>query len=309
MNIVPQLNTYVQRVSRADPLYVLKRDGNVEPPSFVGSLSAPGFTSVSVYSGAGLPSKLSLRKYLAESFIRINAIDLALPSAPLPLTAEKTDNAVVAPDPTSVILRRLSLGPCSFVAIRTYLLSESPYAGVSFDATLHSLLLLLSSERISYSRNTFGDVLWSLSRSPMLSENDCVQLLSLLRVLENVALPPALQYRDKELPLPKPYVITTALVSKPWVDIGKYTSPDASLRHQALVVDGEYVHKFTYIVAPDLLPRPRCCYITLPVADPVRQQPLLQVAISEMISLCKPNIVDQRTKDALRLQNILPMDF
>jgi len=278
-------------------------------PLFVGSLSAPGFTSVSVYSGAGLPSKLSLRRYLAESFIRINAIDLAVPPAPLSLTTQKADDTTVVPDATSVILRRLSSGPCSFVAIRTYLLSEPAYVGVSFDETLYVLLSLLSSKRVSYSRNAFGDVLWSLSQSPMLSENDCVQLLSLLRVLENVSLPSCLQYRDKELPLPKPYVITTALVSKPWVDIGRYTSPDASLRHQALVVDGEHIHKFTYTVAPDLLPRPRCCYITLPVADPARQQPLLQAVIAEMISLCKPNILDQRAKDALRLQKILPMDF
>jgi len=309
MNLVPQLNTYVQRASRADPLYVLKRDGNVEPPSFVGSLSAPGFTSVSVYSGAGLPSKLSLRKYLAESFIRINAIDLALPPAPPLPTTETRDDTAVSPDPTSIILRCLSSGPRSFVAIRSYVLLEPLYVAVSFDEILYVLLSLLSSKRVSYSRNTFGDVLWFLSRSPMLSENDCVQLLSLLRVLENVPLPLSLQYRDKSLPLPKPYVITTALISKPWVDIGRFTSPDASLRHQALVVDGEHIHKFTYVVAPDLLPRPRSCYITLPVEDPLRQQPLLQAAIAEMISLCKSNILDQRTKDALRLQNILPMDI
>jgi len=306
MNIVSQLNTYVQKMRKTDPLYVVKRDGDVDPPSYVGTLSAPGFSSVSVYPGSGLPNKLTLRRHLATQFVLLNNINLTSPAlnmdqtvAVVPTSCFSSEVSTTLSDLIVSILKKTS--QMTFAAIRTDVLRVEDH---SFDETLFALLAL---EKQTLVRFNYAEskLLWYLPPSPLCKAALASKILNTVQLLDGIALPLQYQHRDKAAPLSSPVCFTSSVIIYPWCYISDFSNAYGSLRHYSARWQSVMLHRFLYNMSPNTVFQSKCLYVTSQTLDYDQQPLVIEDHIDKLVEDIKPAVLHQRQQDELRIRNFL----
>jgi len=182
MSTVTKLNTYVQSVSRADPMFVLKRDGDTEPPQFVGTLSAPGFTTVVISSANALASKTLVRKELVRKFTEINDIDLERHDIRYDRGSDVRSFHSVVQD---------HLGTPKTTA-ELHAISHCEGVTLSYDDATFQLLRLAKADLVQYKlveKNGIAVLLWELTATTALDNEMCARLLSFLSIVITMGVP------------------------------------------------------------------------------------------------------------------------
>jgi len=296
MDSVSQLNAFVQRVAHVDPLYVIKRDGHTNPPLFVGSLSAPGFSTVSLFSGAGLASKALVRKFLTERFIQLNAVDFAVDLPPAAVPAVSSDLI------HSRVLSVLTTSPVTSSLLRTKLSELGVF--VALDRVMFELIHLLREKKVQMELSGMRDtetLFWSLPAPPLFTVPELATILSLLQTMEAAPMPLELQHREKTSPPPMPFVLTSTVFRYDWFSLPEFSTDLGRLSHAVTTTDVR-IHRFGYTLYEGAAYQPRHLYFVIPVSGDERSH--LRERFLAFKLICKPVIAAERERDILRFAQL-----
>lgn len=300
------LNAYVHKHFKTDPQFTSKRDGDEQPPSFIGSLTVPGQIGVNIYPGQGLPSKGALRKALSQKFIKANHILLledvdalekqqsnsfaAVKEARLP-----TPPASVRPtdETVSTILRPYLLTSLVKSTTAAQLMTElAPLYNLTPDRLYYELYSmhadgLLKSQSVFSPRPAHSDhTVWVLKTAPMLiSDQSQFSVLNFLQQVSEVPLPIQYQFRDKSAGLPESMFFTTTFIQLDWHEHPQ-TSIDkrgvsGKLWHATAPYNNKTIHRFAATADKDAFV-PNALMFYLPVPAEITQY---RCANSECCSL------------------------